>query len=269
VGHHCSRASRNRRSSAVPWFDSHCHLQLCSDGSIDDILTRARVAGVINMLVVGIDGGSSDAALEIAERHNLVAAVGIHPNSANEFEGSKDHIHRLLGNDRVVAVGETGLDFYRDSCPADTQRRSFRAHIDMAKTADKALVIHTRDSVDEALNELEASGPPKRFVFHCWSGDAQQLKRALALGGFVSFAGNVSFKNADELRELAGSVPGDRLLVETDSPFLSPVPWRGRPNEPGRVVQVGEAVARARGKDAEEVAASTYENACHLLALNR
>jgi TatD DNase family protein len=252
----------------VPWFDSHCHLQLCADnGSVDDIVQRARGAGVVNMLVVGIDEASSKAALEIAERHDLVAAVGVHPNSAGEFEESKDSIARLIGEDRVVAVGETGLDFYRDSCPADVQRRAFRAHIEMASVADKALVIHTRESVDAALDELESAGAPDRFVFHCWSGDEGQLRRALSLGAFISFAGNVSFKNADDLRSLARRVPDDRLLIETDSPFLSPVPHRGRPNEPGRVVHVGEVVARARDVSSEELATLTYENACRFLSL--
>lgn len=252
----------------MPWFDSHCHLQLCADnGSVDDLVRRARGAGVVNMLVVGIDEVSSAAALEIAERHDLVAAVGVHPNSADEFEESKDSIARLIGEDRVVAVGETGLDFYRDSCPADVQRRAFRAHIEMAAAADKALVIHTRDSVDAALDELESAGAPGRFVFHCWSGDARHLSRALTLGGFISFAGNVSFKNADDLRNLAGVVPDDRLLIETDSPFLSPEPHRGRPNQPGRLVHVGDAVARARGLSSEELATLTYENACRFLSL--
>ena len=252
----------------MPWFDSHCHLHLCADNApIGDIVQRARDAGVVNMLVVGIDGASSDVAVDIAGEHDLVAAAGVHPNSADEFEESKDEIARLVGNERVVAVGETGLDFYRDSCPEEVQRGAFRAHIDMAKVADKALVIHTRESVDAALEELESAGAPDRFVFHCWSGDAGQLKRALAIGGFISFAGNVSFKGADDLRDLAGSVPRDRLLVETDSPFLSPMPWRGRPNEPCRVVQVGEAIARARGESSQEVSALTYENACRLFAL--
>jgi TatD DNase family protein len=252
----------------VTWFDSHCHLHLCADnGPIGEIVQRARDAGVANMLVVGIDGASSNLALDIAARHNLVAAAGVHPNSAGEFEESKDEIERLLEDDRVVAVGETGLDFYRDSCPEDVQRRVFRAHIDMSKTAGKALVIHTRESVAAALEELESAGAPDRLVFHCWSGDAGQLKRALAIGGFISFAGNVSFKNAADLRELAGAVPDERLLVETDSPFLSPVPFRGRPNEPARVALVGEALARARRQTPEELSALTYRNACRLFEL--
>jgi TatD DNase family protein len=253
----------------VPWFDSHCHLQLCAENDpVDGIVERAREAGVANILVVGIDQGSSEAALDIAAEHGLVATAGVHPNSADEYEESRERIARLIEDARVVAVGETGLDFYRDSCPPAIQRRVFRAHLELAASADKAVVIHTRESVDAALDELESAGPPDRFVFHCWSGDVHQLRRALALGSFISFAGNVSFKNADRLRELAASVPGDRLLVETDSPFLSPVPHRGRPNEPGRVVHVGHAVAQARGDSLEDVAALTYANACRFLALN-
>lgn len=253
----------------MPWFDSHCHLQLCADNDpVDDIVARARDAGVANILVVGIDRSSSEAALDIAAEHDLVASVGVHPNSADTYEESREQIARLTEEGRVVAVGETGLDFYRDSCPPDIQRRVFRAHLGLAASADKAVVIHTRESVDAALDEVESAGAPDRFVFHCWSGNAHQLRRALALGAFISFAGNVSFKNADQLRELAVSVPRDRLLVETDSPFLSPVPHRGRPNEPGRVVHVGDAVAHARGESPDELAALTYTNACRFLALD-
>jgi TatD DNase family protein len=129
------------------------------------------------------------------------------------------------------------------------------------------LVIHTRDSLDAALDVLEKEGPPERFVFHCWSGERRQLTRALELGAYVSFAGNVSFKSAQNLRDAAGVVPEERLLVETDAPYLTPVPFRGRPNEPSRVVLVGEAVAGARGTDAGAVARLTASNARRLLAL--
>jgi TatD DNase family protein len=165
----------------------------------------------------------------------------------------------------VRAVGETGLDFYRDWVEPDVQRRAFRDHIALAKRFDKALVIHTRDSIDGVLDELEAAGPPQRLVFHCWSGGDDALRRALALGSYVSFAGNVSFRSAEALRSAAAQVPPDRLLVETDSPYLAPVPHRGKPNEPALVTHVGEAVAAARGEEVETVARVTTANARTLL----
>jgi TatD DNase family protein len=166
-----------------------------------------------------------------------------------------------------VAVGESGLDFYRTGAPAEVQERAFADHIALAKERDKALVIHTRDSLDAALEMLERVGAPDRLVFHCWSGEPDRLRRALDTGAFISFAGNVSYPSADDLREAAGLVPGHRLLVETDSPFLAPVPRRGRPNEPANVAYVGAAVAEARNETVEDVAAITTSNAERLFGV--
>lgn len=248
------------------WFDSHCHLHLCEEkAGIEDLVAGARTAGVADLLTVGIDAPSSRRSLELAERFNVFASVGVHPNSAQEWNGDTSaEIARLLESKRVVAVGETGLDFYRDSCPPDVQRRAFADHIGLAQSTGKALVIHTRDSLDAALDVLEGSGAPERFVFHCWSGNVEQLGRALGLGAHVSFAGNVSFKNAGDLRAVARLVPLDRLLVETDSPFLAPVPHRGRLNEPAYVVDVGRAVAEAIGVTEDDLASATTVNAKRL-----
>jgi TatD DNase family protein len=246
----------------IRWFDSHCHLHLCEeDASLEDVVACARSAGVTAMLTVGIDAASSVRSLEIARRYELWSSAGVHPNSAREFEDSADGIEQLLADERVVAVGETGLDFYRDSCPPVVQRTAFAAHIALAKKHDKALVVHTRDSVDDALDVLESEGPPPRLVFHCWSGGADQLRRALDLGAFASFAGNISFRNAEELRSVARTATAERLLVETDSPFLSPMPHRGKPNEPQRVVDVGNALAKTMGVAPTEVARQTFANA--------
>jgi len=245
------------------WFDSHCHLHLCEENAgIEGLVAGARSAGVVGLLTVGIDAASSRRSLEIAERFDVYASAGLHPNSAQEWNGgTSGEVARLLEDERVVAVGETGLDFYRDSCPPDVQRSAFADHIGLAQATGKALVIHTRDSIDAALDVLAGTGAPDRFVFHCWSGDVEQLGRALGLGAYVSFAGNVSFKNAAALRAVAHFVPLDRLLVETDSPFLAPVPFRGRPNEPAYVVHVGRAVAEATGATEDAVAAATTANA--------
>ncbi|MDQ4026073.1 MAG: TatD family hydrolase, partial [Actinomycetota bacterium] len=239
------------------WFDSHCHL-FDVEGDPADAVERAAVAGVTDMLVCGTDRATSARAAELARLPGVWAAAGLHPTSAKEWSAEvKRVIEGLLERDRVVAVGESGLDMYWDTSYLDLQRSVFEAHVAWAKEHDKALVIHTRSSVDEALQTLEDVTPPERFVFHCWSGDAAQLERALDLGAYVSFAGNVTFKSAGALRELAARVPEERLLVETDSPYLAPVPHRGKPNEPAYCALVGAAIAEARGEPLERVAETT------------
>lgn len=249
------------------WFDSHCHL-FDVDGDPADVVRRSAEAGVAGMLVCGTDVATSERAAELAGLPGVWAAAGLHPTSARDWDdGVAAGIEAVLARERVVAVGESGLDMYWDTSFLDVQVRVFESHIAWAKEHDKALVIHTRSSVDEALDVLERVTPPERLVFHCWSGDRAQMRRALDLGSFVSFAGNVTFKSAGDLRELAAAAPGDRLLVETDSPYLAPVPHRGKPNEPAHVVLVGTVVAEARGEAVEAVAETTALNAQRLLGL--
>ncbi|MDQ4025003.1 MAG: TatD family hydrolase [Actinomycetota bacterium] len=252
------------------WFDSHCHLYDLEDQETwDAVMERARAASVRGVLVVGVDPETSRRALELATASDMIwAGAAFHPSSSKGWQDAwLDSIEGLLANERVVAVGETGLDFYHDTSFVHDQRRMFAAHIELAKKRDKALVIHTRRSVDQALEMLQEHGPPHRLVFHCWSGDIQQLHRALGLGAFISFAGNVSFKNATDLRAAARAVPVDRLVVETDAPYLAPVPHRGKRNEPAYVRFVGEAVAAARGATPIELAEVTTSNARRLFAL--
>jgi TatD DNase family protein len=249
------------------WFDSHCHLFDVA-GDPGGVVARAAEAGVSDMLVCGTDPATSAAAAGLAELPGVWAAAGLHPTSAREWDDEAESaLEELLRRERVVAVGESGLDLYWDTSYLNVQQRVFEAHVAWAKRYDKALVIHTRSSVDEAIEILERVSPPERLVFHCWSGDRPQMERVLALGAFVSFAGNVTFKSAGDLRELAAAVPADRLLVETDSPYLAPVPHRGKPNEPAHVVLVGTAVAEARGELVEAVAEATTRNARRLLGL--
>jgi TatD DNase family protein len=252
------------------WFDSHCHLFLCEGREpANALVDRALAAGVDDMLVAGIDAASSRRALELADLDGVHAAAGIHPNESAGWEASWiEEVSDLLDGG-AVAVGESGLDFYRDAASPDDQRAAFAAHIQLARERDRALIIHTRASADAALRMLEELSPPARLVFHCWSGDERQLERALELGACVSFAGNVSFDNAGDLRTVAARVPGDRLLVETDSPFLAPAPYRGRPNEPALVALVGAALARARGDPEEAVASATSANARRLIGLGQ
>ncbi|MBA2273241.1 MAG: TatD family hydrolase [Actinobacteria bacterium] len=251
------------------WFDSHCHLHICEqEAPLADLIGRAEAAGVHALVTLGTDVASSRRAVAIAHEHGVHAGVGVHPNDADTWsEDAAVGIEAVLRDDRVVAVGETGLDLYRDEVPVDLQRTAFSAHVDMSKRHGKALVIHTRNSVLEVLDMLLSEGAPERLVFHCWSGDEAALRRALTLGAYISFAGNVSFRSAGDLRAAAGLVPRDRLLIETDSPYLAPEPRRGRSNEPANVVHVGSAVADALGVDPEEIAAATAANAASLFGL--
>lgn len=251
------------------WFDSHCHLHLLEEPK-DAVVERARASGVEGMLVLGTDATSSKQALELTSIDGVWAGVGIHPTDCEGFRGSwLDEIDALLASPGAVAVGETGIDLYRDRSYLDDQRAAFLGHIELAKDHRKALVIHTRESIDEALEMLGEAGAPSRLVFHCWSGDAEQLRRALDLGAHISFAGNVTFKNASDLRAVAQLVPPDRLLVETDSPYLAPVPHRGKGNEPAFVVHVGQAIAQARDEDEAQIATQTTNNAKSLFGLTR
>ena len=248
------------------WFDSHCHLFDC-EGDPEEVLTRARKAGVEDLLVAGTNVDTSRRAVELARLPGVHAAVGLHPSDATSWsEEVVSEIATLASEPGVVAIGETGLDFYWERDSEDVQRRSFESQIELAENNEKALVVHTRDSVDAALDMLEGSSA--RIVFHCWSGDAAQLGRAQVLGAYISFAGNVTFKNDRGLRERAREVAPDRLLVETDSPYLAPVPFRGRPNEPAHVTHVGQAVAAARGQSLEEIASLTSRNARTLFGLH-
>ena len=251
----------------MTWFDSHCHLHLC-DGDPGEVITRSSAAGVDRMLTAGTEIESSRLALELASNDGVHAAVGVHPNDCSGFsDRDAALLDEMLDDRRAVAVGESGLDFYRHETDHRSQHRAFDVHIDLAKKHGKALVVHTRESVGAALDQLERAGPPDLLVFHCWSGTAGDLHRALDLGSFVSFAGNVSFKSANDLREAAALVPDDRLLVETDSPFLTPEPHRGKRNEPRNVVHVGEVLAAVRGASLPDVARLTSRNAERLFGL--
>ena len=252
------------------WFDSHSHISEVEDeGVLADIVRRARDADVVGIVVLGTDAASSRRAVEATALEGVWAGAAFHPTSAEGWTDAWiEEIASMMAEPGVVAVGETGIDLYWDRSYLSDQEAAFRAHITLAKAHDKALVIHTRDSVDETIALLESEEPPPRLVFHCWSGTADQMDRALDLGSYISFAGNVSFKKAVNLREAAARVPTDRLLVETDSPYLAPEPKRGRDNEPAFVPYVGDAVATARGEPVDLVASTTTANARRLFGLD-
>lgn len=250
------------------WFDTHCHLYDVED-EVANVVDRARAAGVGGIVTLGVDVTTSRRCLRIAEEfEDVYAGVAYHPSETQGWHHTWiADIESLAESAQVVAIGETGLDLYWDDSFFDSQLRAFASHIELARRLDKALVIHTRESMKEALEMFGRGKPPERFVFHCWSGTPDQLQEALGMGAFISFAGNVSYKSAEDLREAARAVPEDRLLVETDSPYLAPVPHRGKPNEPAYVVSVGEAVATARDLPVEELAGVTTENARCLFGL--
>lgn len=249
------------------WVDSHCHLDALPDPSGE--IAAASAAGVGAIVTIGTDEPTSERAVELASRHALVwAAAGVHPHAADGFTAPvARRIHRLASGDRVVAVGEVGLDFYRDHSSRDAQRAAFAAQIQIAASLGKPLVMHIREAFDEVIGMLKEAGPPQGLVFHCFSGNPSQAQEALDLGGFISFAGNVSYKSAGPLREAARMVPMDRLLIETDSPFLAPVPHRGKANRPCYTVEVGEALAAALGREVGEIERATALNAAAVFKL--
>ncbi len=231
-----------------PALDSHTHLDMI-DAPVRQVLSAARAAGIARVVTVGTDLGSSRWSAERAEEHEEVyAAVAIHPNEvATVSAGALAEIEALALRPRVVAVGETGLDYYRDYAPPHMQRWWFRQHIAIAKRTGKALMIHDREAHADVLRILEEEGPPSRVVFHCFSGDAAMVKQCAEAGYVMSFAGNVTFTNAQPLREAAAATPAELLLVETDAPFLTPVPNRGRPNSPAMAAYTVRFLAEVKG----------------------
>ncbi|WP_406269008.1 TatD family hydrolase [Streptomyces sp. NBC_00191] len=263
--------------------DSHTHLDM-QEGTVEEALARAAAVGVGTVVQVGCDIKGSRWAAETAAAHESVhAAVALHPNEAPRIvlgdpdgwsrqgarEGGGDsalddalaEIDRLASLDQVKAVGETGLDYFRTGADGiAAQERSFRAHIEIAKRHGKALVIHDRDAHADVLRILAEEGAPERTVFHCYSGDAEMAEVCAAAGYFMSFAGNVTFKNAQPLRDALTVAPLELVLVETDAPFLTPAPYRGRPNAPYLIPVTLRAMAAVRGLDEDTLAAAIAAN---------
>jgi TatD DNase family protein len=246
-------------------IDTHAHLDGCADPA-PAILERARAAGVGRVITVGTTIESCRDALQVADSDSGVfAALGVHPHEAGSADaGRLDELRELLEHDRAVAVGETGLDFYRDYAPHDAQLRLFEGELKVAADTGKPLVIHTRAADEQTLETLQDFAGT--VILHCFSSPPL-LNAALGRGYYVSFAGNVTYPKASDLRECAARVPSDRILVETDSPYLSPQPRRGRPNEPANVVHTVDALAAARGEDPVELAEQIDANASIAFAL--
>ncbi|HEX7277961.1 MAG TPA: TatD family hydrolase [Acidimicrobiales bacterium] len=239
------------------WCDSHCHLQYETVPA--DALDRALAAGVTYVICIGTDADQSAAAIAIARAHpgRVGATVGLHPHDAKH---QVDGIIPLLDDPDVVAVGECGLDYHYDYSRRPVQREVFAAQIDLAAEKGLPLVVHTREAWDDTFDIL-AAGPAVPTVFHCFSGGPDEARRALDLGAWLSFSGIVTFKTAGDLRAAAALAPLDRVLVETDAPYLTPVPHRGRPNQPAYVPLVGAAVAAARRVPVVDIEEATWANA--------
>jgi len=244
------------------WVDSHCHLQ-STTAPVADVLSRATNAGVDWMVCVGTDLATSVAAVDLARAQGprVLATVGLHPHDAVRFDDEWDAIAALAHDDRVCAVGEAGFDLHYRHSPDDAQARAFRAHVQLAHSTGKALVIHTREAWAETFAVLDDEGMPARTVFHCFTGGEAEARACVELGAYISFSGIVSFKRADDVRAAAAVVPDDRVLVETDAPFLAPVPHRGSENEPALVPLVGTALAAARAQSVDDVMHMTHRNA--------
>jgi TatD DNase family protein len=256
----------------VPVADSHCHLDI-ADGpadeawlDVDRALELAAQAGVPRVVQIGCELLGARWAVDVANRYDaVVAAVALHPNEAprlgEDLEASLVEIDALAAGERVRAVGETGLDYYRTGEEGrETQHLSFRAHIEMAKRHGKALVIHDRDAHDDVLRVLADAGPPDRVVFHCFSGDADMARHCVERGWWLSFAGTVTFKNAQPLREALAVTPLENLLVETDAPYLTPMPYRGRPNASYLVPLTLRAMAQVKDVPVEDLATAVAAN---------
>ena len=255
-----------------PVIDNHCHLDISRTDEeplgIDEALSRASAAGIPRIVQVGCDLASSRWAAQAASSYDeIVAAIALHPNEVpalaerSELDAAIDELDELAAGPRVRAIGETGLDYFRtDESGRGAQHDSFRRHIELAKKHDLTLMIHDRDAHDDVLAILDEVGAPDRWVMHCFSGDAAFARRCLDRGAHLSFAGTVTFKNAEPLREALAAAPRDRILVETDSPFLTPVPHRGRSNASYLIPLTVRSMAQTRGDDLGELCVAIEAN---------
>jgi len=248
--------------------DTHCHLadpQL--RGEVDDVLVRAREAGVQTIVSVGAIGSieTDRMTVEIAERNPGVwAAIGVHPHDAKDCDSTRiAQLRELARAPKVVAIGESGLDFHYMHSPAAAQEESLRRHLELAAEMEKPIVIHCRDA-ERRLVEIVREIPPRGGVIHCFTGDEAAAREFLALGFYISFSGILTFKNAAPIREAARIVPNDRVLVETDAPYLAPEPYRGRRNEPAYVVRTLEILAKLRDVDARALGSQIMANSARI-----
>lgn len=249
------------------WIDTHCHLPALTSGA-SAALATARERDVEAVICVGTDVASSRDAIALAEAEaDVWATVGLHPHDAKDFDAVRNELEALAETSRVVGIGETGLDFFYNYSEPDAQVRAFRSHLALAERFGLACVVHVRDAWDVLFEIFEDQGAPDRTILHCFTGGPDELARALPFGCYISFSGIVSFKNAEPVRAAAAGCPEDRLLIETDAPYLAPVPHRGDENRPAYVADVGCALAAARDVPPEVIAGITTANARRVFGL--
>jgi TatD DNase family protein len=258
------------------FIDSHCHIDgEAFDEDRDEVVKRAKEAGVMAMLVVGTGNphdGEIAKAVRVAQQYeNVFASVGVHPHDAKLYDDeAENHLIELVrSSEKIIAWGEIGLDFYYDHSPRDVQKEVFIRQIRKARELGLPVIIHSRDADDETVEILteECSAENFRGIMHCFGGTAKMAESLMKIGFLISFAGNVTFKKAENLRDAARVVPLDKLLIETDCPFLTPVPFRGKRNEPAFVVHTAEFLADFYGVGIEGIAANTTENFCRFFNL--
>ncbi|HDY85344.1 hypothetical protein LCGC14_0966490 [marine sediment metagenome] len=246
------------------FIDSHCHLNLLAqeEGGLDSVIAQARDAQVEHILCISIDKESCQQVLDIADNYpNITASVGIHPNVDKSENFTVEELVNLANNDKVIAIGETGLDYFRSEGDLEWQRDRFRVHIEAAKQLKKPLIIHTREARDDTMTILEQEDAQiAGGIIHCFTENWETAQRALDIGFYISLSGIVTFKNALELQEVAKKLPLDRILIETDAPYLAPMPHRGKTNKPAYVIHVAEFLAKLRGDTVENIAQQTTAN---------
>ena len=252
--------------------DSHCHIpMLGKEVKVNEVIANAKALGVEHMLCVSVNLETYPEILSLAEQYDCIdASVGVHPNTTMQEEVSQETLVGLASNDHVIAIGETGLDYFRGEGDLEWQRERFRTHIRAAKSVDKPLIIHTREvgeDITRILQEEEAD--TVGGVMHCFVEDWETAQRAMEMNFYISFSGIVTFKNAKEVQRVAKQVPLERMLVETDSPYLTPVPYRGKPNQPGFTRYVAEFIAELKGISFEQVAEQTTANYFKLFKTNK
>ena len=252
--------------------DSHCHIpMLGKEMDVNEVIANAKALGVEHMLCVSVDLETYPEILHLAEQHERIyASVGVHPNTTMQEEVSEETLAELASNDQVIAIGETGLDYFRSEGDLEWQRERFRTHIKAAKSVNKPLIIHTRDVGEDITRILKEEGADEvGGVMHCFVEDWETAQKAMEMNFYISFSGIVTFKNAKEVQEVAKQVPLERMLVETDSPYLTPVPYRGKANQPGYTRYVAEFIAELKGISFEQVAEQTTANFFELFDINK
>lgn len=254
-------------------FDSHAHINLhFYKDDIDNVIKRMVDNGVTKIVIPGIDIETVKSAIELSKKYPklIYTGIGYHPQDAIKWENHiYDELKELSKNNSVVAVGEVGLDYYWDTTPREVQHEVLENQINLAKELNLPLIIHTRESQDDTLEILRKCGADSiGGVFHCFSGDIEFAKKCIDIGFYISFAGNITFKNAQNLRDVAKEIPLDNILIETDSPYLTPVPNRGKRNEPFNVKYVAEQIAILKDIDVKEVSNITYNNAMKLFKIS-